>query len=520
MKKWSLILLIAVSFGSPGEKTNPHSIVFYDTSSGAPYLSGIDIIGEGRLVYAAESMSGDESNPNKHLLNISGSINGRLMSMVSHQDRPDLVRKLCANLKRSDLKEFLAKANFENVTNSQVLSAINNLIDEERNNRGHSLDVKCISDFTRLNENLYWLSNSCRTRDGYGGYSVESCQNRLKAHDSWLAYAFAYASIISKLNEEKLKAQLARQQKTQYDCRDIYENRRAKLIQLSDRVAGLLSDSADIEKSMNELASLKASFKSLPDALNCINTGLVNVDEIIKSEQDFIKENISRIELAEKSLERDFEKQRFKQVLKSCSENKQRMYNFDLETIDRIKTKFEVLELLKPFDSSSLGKVEKSINEVGMLIESFQMINAPDDCLTDDDYKAYYLDIINQRSSIVQQLNRYKAQANSLRPVIKSTTAKPSVTTKILDESALTDKMATYATVIGRAIGCGYDVSKQSTELGRWIDKTFSYDLKMKAIYTKVAADGMAYHADLQSRGSTPTTCTEVSGILRGLRIR
>jgi hypothetical protein len=484
-------------------------IVFYDKSSGAPYYSAIDIIGEGVLAYVSDHKI-DDDNPNSHFLNIKGSINGQLMSMISHQGYPDMVKPLCEKLKKENLKSLLTNAHFDNVKNPQVSSAINRVIDEEKKGYGHSLDIKCILDFTKFNKKLYWLNNSCRTRNRYGGYSNEACQSQLKYHDQLLSSVFAYASIVSKLNEKKLKDRLIKQDNTELECKDIYSTRRSSLVELSERVERFHRDNISLEKSRVELASLEVSYRTLPAALACNNTGLKSIDELIKLDQNLIKKGLLRLDYAKNLLNMRLENHRLEQVMQTCDENRNSMYSFDLRIIDRVTTKFEILDVFKSLEDSA-DKIKNSIVEIDSLLKSLQMIRAPDECLANPEYKKNFLEIIKYRTSLFEKLDLYKASFNSV---------KSDDLGSIRNESALTNKMATYTALIGRAIGCGYDVSERSAELGEWIDKTFSYDLKMKTIYIKIATDGLGYYASLQSKGDSLMTCMDVSKSLEKLNIK
>ena len=75
-----------------------------------------------------------------------------------------------------------------------------------------------------------------------------------------------------------------------------------------------------------------------------------------------------------------------------------------------------------------------------------------------------------------------------------------------LDENI--DRMTSYAVLLVRAAGCGMNIDQASRGVGRWFDMAFQGN--EKAVYLRILADGMTYHAELQSRGQTPDTCSDV----------
>ncbi|EJL6401119.1 hypothetical protein NMR73_004200, partial [Vibrio navarrensis] len=80
----------------------------------------------------------------------------------------------------------------------------------------------------------------------------------------------------------------------------------------------------------------------------------------------------------------------------------------------------------------------------------------------------------------------------------------------INDESALTDKMASYATIIGRATACGADTENELRMVGRWMDSWFddlNVNTKMRAVYLSIFMQGVEHHMNQQLSGNSPDSC-------------
>jgi hypothetical protein len=71
---------------------------------------------------------------------------------------------------------------------------------------------------------------------------------------------------------------------------------------------------------------------------------------------------------------------------------------------------------------------------------------------------------------------------------------------------------------LGRACGCGIDVSDASQRVGAWLDRTFPPDSPDRTFYLKLFISGMQYHAKQQSTGNSPDTCEQARKALNGMR--
>lgn len=86
-------------------------------------------------------------------------------------------------------------------------------------------------------------------------------------------------------------------------------------------------------------------------------------------------------------------------------------------------------------------------------------------------------------------------------------------------ESQFTDKMATYATIAGRATACGIDMQKETEVVGKWMDSEFdrlNLTEKMRAAYQITFAEGMKLHMQEQLANNSPDTCETLQSTLDG----
>lgn len=70
------------------------------------------------------------------------------------------------------------------------------------------------------------------------------------------------------------------------------------------------------------------------------------------------------------------------------------------------------------------------------------------------------------------------------------------------------DKLTTYAVILGRAIGCGADVSSASRRVGLWMDKVFPPGSADQQTYLPIFIGGTRYHAEQQRLGKSPDSCS------------
>lgn len=74
------------------------------------------------------------------------------------------------------------------------------------------------------------------------------------------------------------------------------------------------------------------------------------------------------------------------------------------------------------------------------------------------------------------------------------------------------DNLTTYAVLIGRGIGCGFNMRSEMRQVGAWIDRTF-YGQE-KSMYLKLFMAGVEHNASEQAAGRSPDSCSSLRGTL------
>lgn len=74
------------------------------------------------------------------------------------------------------------------------------------------------------------------------------------------------------------------------------------------------------------------------------------------------------------------------------------------------------------------------------------------------------------------------------------------------------DNLTTYAVLIGRGIGCGFNMRSEMKQVGAWIDRTF-YGQE-KSMYLKLFMAGVEHNASEQAAGRSPDSCSSLRSTL------
>ena len=83
-----------------------------------------------------------------------------------------------------------------------------------------------------------------------------------------------------------------------------------------------------------------------------------------------------------------------------------------------------------------------------------------------------------------------------------------------------TDRMASYAAIIGRAIACGVDPTQSLTRVGDWMDGWFvslNISSKMRTSDLFIFMQGTEYHMKQQS-GNSQDTCGDAINTFNSIR--
>lgn len=71
------------------------------------------------------------------------------------------------------------------------------------------------------------------------------------------------------------------------------------------------------------------------------------------------------------------------------------------------------------------------------------------------------------------------------------------------------DKLTTYASIMGRAVGCGINTEKEMGKVGAWMDSAF--DLESKPMFMLLFMQGVQMNAQTQMSGNSPDSCSDIS---------
>lgn len=83
-------------------------------------------------------------------------------------------------------------------------------------------------------------------------------------------------------------------------------------------------------------------------------------------------------------------------------------------------------------------------------------------------------------------------------------------------DPANVDKLTTYATMLGRGMGCGIDVKDGSTKVLHWMDQAFPPGSEDQKTYLPVLFMGTKFAMEQQLAGKGPDTCKAVREALNG----
>jgi len=120
----------------------------------------------------------------------------------------------------------------------------------------------------------------------------------------------------------------------------------------------------------------------------------------------------------------------------------------------------------------------------------------------------------DELTELLHQKKLLEQQNQNLKVSIKKS-KKPSV--KVADKkakniNAYTDRMASYAAIIGRATACGANPKNALSKVGAWMDRWFSelnITTKMQSSYLIIFMQGTEFHMNQQQTGKSPDTCKD-----------
>lgn len=77
------------------------------------------------------------------------------------------------------------------------------------------------------------------------------------------------------------------------------------------------------------------------------------------------------------------------------------------------------------------------------------------------------------------------------------------------------DRLTTYGTILGRAIGCGLDVNPEMRRVGKWMDKRFPPGTQRQKIYLPIFMETVKRSAIQQRNGNSPDSCGAVRDMVQ-----
>jgi len=77
------------------------------------------------------------------------------------------------------------------------------------------------------------------------------------------------------------------------------------------------------------------------------------------------------------------------------------------------------------------------------------------------------------------------------------------------------DRLTTYAVILGRAVACGAKIEEPMRLVGQWMDRIFPPGSRDQQIYLPIFTEGVVYHAQQQSEGKSPDSCSAVLNTFR-----
>jgi len=77
------------------------------------------------------------------------------------------------------------------------------------------------------------------------------------------------------------------------------------------------------------------------------------------------------------------------------------------------------------------------------------------------------------------------------------------------------ERMTSYASILGRAIGCGVSIDSARYEVGVWFERTFPPGSSEYTKYTPIFLSSVKRQAQQQISGQNQETCLRVSTTLK-----
>ncbi|WP_217513134.1 hypothetical protein [Vibrio metschnikovii] len=146
----------------------------------------------------------------------------------------------------------------------------------------------------------------------------------------------------------------------------------------------------------------------------------------------------------------------------------------------------------------------------------FLVFSLPSECKSQERYKYLIKEVEVAKKSLsisIEKLHKKKGENTS--------NAKSEIKTNHKSTDKYTDKMASYATLLGRAAACKINIEVEMEKVGLWMDSWFdSLNIKNKerSMYLLTFMNGAELHAKQQLSGKSPDSCEQVKRAFKNTR--
>ena len=175
------------------------------------------------------------------------------------------------------------------------------------------------------------------------------------------------------------------------------------------------------------------------------------------------------------------------------------------DTIKSIETLPELLELAISLSQKQMKSLKNQIKNTAS--KQLEVEKARQARLTQLDQELLELEsLVAKPANLAAKNNEKESEIKKAQKNQKQTNTKVASTRS--DVSSLTDTMATYATMLGRASACGFETEREFKRVGLWMDGAFPPGSKEQKIYLPIFLSGVEYHMNQQLNGKSPDNCS------------
>lgn len=200
----------------------------------------------------------------------------------------------------------------------------------------------------------------------------------------------------------------------------------------------------------------------------------------------------------------------YNMLLLSAWSNSRSAYKYLVDRKDAIKSIETLPELMELAISLSKKQMKSLKNQIkNTASKQLEVEKARQARLTQLDQELLELESLVAKSANLAAKNNENEKESEIK---KAQNNQKQTNTKVAstrsDVSSLTDTMATYATMLGRANACGFETEREFKRVGLWMDGAFPPGSKEQKIYLPIFLSGVEYHMNQQLNGKSPDNCS------------